>query len=161
LIAVLETKCGPLWISGSEEVVDIVSWKPIEGMNHSGELDWVLRALDDYFQGKLTRFPGSLLFMGVGTMWVRKPQSASPFVNSQKILAAIEQIPYGKTIAYSEVASAIGKPGAARAVGAVCRSNPIPILIPCHRVVGQTSLGGYTPGIHLKQFLLRLEGCSI
>jgi methylated-DNA-[protein]-cysteine S-methyltransferase len=118
----------------------------------------MLKTLDTYFMGKLSRFPGGLLFMGVGTLWVRTPQISRPFVSSQQMLSAIEQIPYGTTMTYSDVASTAGKPGAARAVGAVCRSNPIPMLIPCHRVVGRNSLGGYTPGIHLKEFLLKHEG---
>jgi O-6-methylguanine DNA methyltransferase len=158
LIAVFDTECGPLWISGSKDAIDAVSWTPIEGMVHCGDLDWVLHALDEYFTGKYTRFPGGILFMGIGTMWARNPQVSRPFINSQKILAAIEQIPFGKTMAYFEVAAAIGNPGAARSVGSVCRSNPIPILIPCHRVVGRASLGGYTPGIYLKEFLLKHEG---
>jgi methylated-DNA-[protein]-cysteine S-methyltransferase len=79
-------------------------------------------------------------------------------VNSQRILNVIEKIPYGTTMTYAEVAASAGKPGAARAVGAVCRSNPIPILVPCHRVVGHSSLGGYTPDIRLKEYLLRHEG---
>ncbi len=158
MIAAFETARGPLWISGSTDTVDGISWNPLDGMKHHGELDWMLKALDSYFLGKISRFPGGLLFMGIGTLWVRTPQISRPFVSSQQILSAIEQIPYGTTKTYSDVASTAGKPGAARAVGAVCRSNPIPILIPCHRVVGQRSLGGYTPGIHLKEFLLKHEG---
>ena len=159
MIAAFETACGPLWISGSTDIIDGVSWNSLDGMRHHGELDWMLKALESYFMGKLSRFPGGLLFMGIGTLWVRMPRISHPFVGSQKILQAIEQIPFGTTMTYSDVASSAGKPGAARAVGAVCRSNPIPILIPCHRVVGKSSLGGYTPGIHLKEFLLTQEGC--
>ena len=97
--------------------------------------------------------------MGIGTLWIRRPIDSQPFMSSQHMLAAIGRIPYGKTMSYSSVASFAGKPGAARAVGAVCRSNPLPVLIPCHRVVGYNSLGGYTPGIHLKEMLLKHEGC--
>ncbi len=138
--------------------MNAVSWNHLDGPVHHGELDWVLKAFDDYFTGKLLSFPGGVLFMGIGTLWVRTPIDSPPFIGSQQILAAIGKIPYGMTMSYSEVASSAGKPGAARAVGAVCRSNPLPILIPCHRVVGKSSLGGYTPNIRLKEILLRLEG---
>jgi len=158
VIATLESAIGDLWISGSNEAIDAVSWRPLDGIRHQGELDWMLKGLDAYFQGKSRRLPGGLLFMGIGTLWVRCHQVAMPFVNAQRFLAAIEQIPYGSTRSYSEVAASAGNPGAARAVGAVCRSNPLPVLIPCHRVVGRNSLGGYSPGIHLKEILLKLEG---
>jgi methylated-DNA-[protein]-cysteine S-methyltransferase len=159
VIAQIETPCGPLWISGGKDSVDTISWSPLEGLRHLGELDWVLHALDSYFSGDLQSFPGGILFMGIGTLWIRRPVDSLPFMSSQHMLAAIGRIPYGKTMSYSSVASSAGKPGAARAVGAVCRSNPLPVLIPCHRVVGYNSLGGYTPGIHLKEMLLKHEGC--
>lgn len=60
-----------------------------------------------------------------------------------QVLEAISAIPYGRTRTYGELATAIGKPGGARAVGAACRANPLPILIPCHRVVAAEGLGGY------------------
>jgi O-6-methylguanine DNA methyltransferase len=119
----------------------------------------MLHSLDSYFAGNLQLFPGGLLFMGIGSLWIRRPINSRPFMSSQHMLAAIGRIPYGTTMSYASVASWAGKPGAARAVGAVCRSNPLPVLIPCHRVVGYNSLGGYTPGIHLKERLLKLEGC--
>jgi len=69
------------------------------------------------------------------------------------------RIPYGATISYSELAHRIGKPSAVRAVGAANGANPIPIIIPCHRVIGANgSLTGYGGGIERKQFLLALEG---
>ena len=158
MIATFDTACGPLWISGGKEAVEAVSWNALEGAPHQGDLDWVLSAFDAYFKGRTKSFPGTLLFMGPGTLWVRTPQNSQPLVSSQHILNVIEKIPYGTTMTYAEVAVSSGRPGAARAVGAVCRSNPIPILVPCHRVVGHLSLGGYTPGIHLKEYLLKHEG---
>ena len=68
------------------------------------------------------------------------------------------KISYGATRAYSEIAAAIGKPGAARAVGMACHNNPVAILIPCHRVVGaNANLVGYAGGLEKKEYLLRLE----
>lgn len=68
------------------------------------------------------------------------------------------KIPYGATRSYSEIAAAIGKPGAARAVGMACHNNPIAIIIPCHRVIGaNANLVGYAGGVGKKEYLLCLE----
>jgi O-6-methylguanine DNA methyltransferase len=69
----------------------------------------------------------------------------------------IAKIPYGKTKTYTEIATAIGKPKAVRAVGTACGKNPYPIIIPCHRVVATHGLGGYLYGLKMKQQLLDLE----
>ncbi|MDI9612870.1 MAG: methylated-DNA--[protein]-cysteine S-methyltransferase [Acidobacteriota bacterium] len=70
----------------------------------------------------------------------------------------LEKIPYGTTLSYGEVAARIGRPAAARAVGGANGRNPLPIVVPCHRVIaGDGSLGGYTGGIDIKRFLLALE----
>lgn len=158
MIATLETSQGPLWISGRGDAIQAVSWEPIEGTRHRGELDWILAALDSYFVGKRTSFPGGLMFMHSRALWIRKYRNSKPSTNSQKILCAIERIPYGATMTYGDIAASVEKRNWARAVGAVCRANPLPILVPCHRVVGRSSLGGYSGGIHYKTFLLRLEG---
>jgi O-6-methylguanine DNA methyltransferase len=159
VIAQIETPCGPLWISGGKDSVDSISWSPLEGLYHHGDLDWVLHSMDSYFSGDLKLFPGGILFTNKGSLWTRRHIKSTPIMSSQHMLAAIGRIPFGKAMSYASVASAAGKPGAARAVGAVCRSNPLPILIPCHRVVGSDSLGGYTPGVHIKEMLLKHEGC--
>ncbi len=71
---------------------------------------------------------------------------------------ALAQVPYGQTITYGELARRIGPPGAARAVGGAMATNPVPILLPCHRVVGSGgTLGGFGPGIAWKRRLLALE----
>jgi methylated-DNA-[protein]-cysteine S-methyltransferase len=70
----------------------------------------------------------------------------------------LKKIPYGETRSYGEIATAIGKPGAAIAVGGACGKNPISIFIPCHRVVGSDgNLTGYGGGIHIKKQLLEME----
>ncbi len=74
---------------------------------------------------------------------------------------ALLEIPYGETRSYAQVAAAVGRPRAARAVGAANAANPLPLVIPCHRVVASGgSLGGYGGGLALKEALLRLEGCA-
>ena len=72
------------------------------------------------------------------------------------------RIPYGATVAYGELADEVGIPGGSRAIGGATGSNPIPIVIPCHRVVGTTgNLVGFGGGIELKERLLELEGVRI
>lgn len=76
----------------------------------------------------------------------------------QEVWSAIQKIPYGETRTYSWVAKEIGRPRAVRAVGNALAANPLPIVIPCHRVVGISSLGGYSGGLEWKKHLLKLEG---
>ncbi len=74
---------------------------------------------------------------------------------------ALQTIPYGQAWSYAQVAAAVGRPQAVRAVGAAVAANPLPIVIPCHRVVrADGSLGGYGGGAEMKRDLLRLEGCN-
>ena len=74
------------------------------------------------------------------------------------VLSAVREIPYGRTASYGEIAAAVGNPRASRAVGAANHRNPVPILIPCHRVIGRDgSLTGYGGGLALKERLLSLE----
>ncbi len=76
-----------------------------------------------------------------------------------KVWKALQRIPYGRVRSYGWVARKIGKPRAARAVGAACGANPVPLLVPCHRVVaGDGSLGGFSGGLSNKKRLLKLEG---
>lgn len=79
----------------------------------------------------------------------------TPF--QQRVWAILRAIPYGQTRSYGHIALAAGYPRGFRAVGAACRANPIPILIPCHRVTASGGPGGYAGGPELKQALLRLE----
>jgi methylated-DNA-[protein]-cysteine S-methyltransferase len=104
----------------------------------------VIDQLQDYFAGERQMF--TLLLDPHGT----------PF--QREVWTALQTIPYGKTISYSELAQHIGKPNAVRAVGAANGQNPLPIVIPCHRVIGSNgSLTGYAGGLHIKRFLLNLE----
>jgi len=70
----------------------------------------------------------------------------------------LKKIPRGQTRTYGEVAKAIGRPKAVRAVGSACGANPVPLFIPCHRVVAQNGLGGFGAGLPWKKLLLKLEG---
>lgn len=100
--------------------------------------------LDEYFQGKRTTF--SLPFKLTGT----------PF--QLAVWKELQNIPYGKTTSYKEIAQKINKPKACRAVGMANNRNPLPIIIPCHRVIGSNGkLIGYAGGLKLKNYLLELE----
>jgi methylated-DNA-[protein]-cysteine S-methyltransferase len=103
--------------------------------------------ISEYFRGTRRRFTCPLDLEGRGSAFERA------------VWEALRAIPHGRTRSYGEVASAIGRPGAARAVGAACGRNPLPILVPCHRVVGADgSLVGFSSGLGLKSLLLELEG---
>jgi len=81
---------------------------------------------------------------------------------SRQVLLATTQVSYGTTLSYGSLARRVGKPRAARAVGQVMHLNPLPILIPCHRVVGKDQqLVGYAGGVELKAYLLHLEGAIL
>jgi len=102
------------------------------------------RQLDDYFEGNRAAFDIPLAYPGTDFQ--------------RKVWKALQTIPYGQTNSYGEVAQAIGKPGAARAVGGANGSNRIAILIPCHRVIATGGgPGGYGGGLWRKQRLLELE----
>ncbi|MFC2163109.1 methylated-DNA--[protein]-cysteine S-methyltransferase [Candidatus Altiarchaeota archaeon] len=76
----------------------------------------------------------------------------------RKVYEETMRIPYGKTKTYGDIAKSVGKPLASRAVGNALSKNPLPLLIPCHRVLGSKGLGGFTPSIDLKKKLLKMEG---
>lgn len=97
-----------------------------------------------YFAGRLTRFDLALAPEG------------TPF--QREVWSALTEIPYGETVSYSELARRIGRPAATRAVGAANGKNPLPIVVPCHRVIGADgSLTGFGGGISIKRRLLDLE----
>ena len=79
----------------------------------------------------------------------------------RRVWSALQRIPFGETRSYSEVAKAIGKPTAARAVARACATNPVAVAIPCHRVVRESGeMGGYRWGIDRKETLLEMEGAG-
>ena len=86
------------------------------------------------------------------------PLKANGTQFQQQVWQALTHIPYGTTHTYKELAETIGKPKASRAVGSACNRNPLPIVIPCHRVIGSSgSLTGYAGGLELKAMLLKME----
>ena len=107
-----------------------------------------LRQLDAYFEGRLRAFTLPLAPEGTGFQ--------------KSVWAALCTIPYGETTSYGELARRLGKPGASRAVGLANGQNPLPIVVPCHRVVGSDgSLTGFGGGLPTKRQLLKLEGARL
>jgi len=108
--------------------------------------DAVRRELDEYFHGQRTRFDLPLDWSLTGGF-------------GRRVLERTARIPYGEVSTYRQVAAAAGSPRGARAAGNALGANPIPIVVPCHRVLHSGGgLGGYGGGLDRKEFLLRLEG---
>jgi len=130
---------------------------PRERVPHAPRPDWeysedlfieASRQLDAYFEGRLTSFDLSL-----------SPQG-TPF--QQSVWSELRAVPYGETVSYGEIARRIGAPKAVRAVGTANGKNPLPIVIPCHRVIGSDGkLTGYGGGLPMKEFLLALESATL
>ena len=112
-------------------------------------VDDVRRQLDDYFEGRRREFDLGVDLRAVGGF-------------HKEVLTELARVPYGELTTYGALAARAGRPQAARAVGTAMNRNPIPIVLPCHRVVGSTGkLVGYGGGLHRKEQLLRLEGALI
>jgi methylated-DNA-[protein]-cysteine S-methyltransferase len=131
----------------SEELLDDLAIRVSPRvLEMSAQFDEVRHELDLYFEGKLTDFDLPL-------DW----QLSKDF--RQRVLRAIDRIPYGQTRSYTEMARRAGNERAVRAAGSACGSNPIPIVVPCHRVLRSGgALGGYGGGLPMKRALLELEG---
>jgi len=107
-------------------------------------LDEAFRQLDAWFAGRLRVFSLPLV----------EPRT----VFERLVREAMLCTPYGETVSYGELAVHIGSPGAARAVGTACARNPLPVIVPCHRVIAADGrIGGYAGGTELKRWLLDFE----
>ena len=149
---ILPTRCGDLlvainarglihvdFVAGLRALPDMSDWQ-----QDCAALAPFLAEFDAYFAGRLQLF--SLLLAARGTAF------------QQAVWQALCDIPYGETRSYSDIARTIGKPNAVRAVGTANGRNPLSIIVPCHRVIGQNgSLTGYAGGLEIKKALLALE----
>jgi methylated-DNA-[protein]-cysteine S-methyltransferase len=148
----LDTVVGRLLLAGDERGLRLINF---QGGRRSQQPDprWreransfadVISQLTEYFAGRLQQFELSLTPNG------------TPF--QQRVWRALPDVPYGVTISYGQLAARIGQPTASRAVGLANGSNPLPIVIPCHRVIGANGkLTGYGGGLPIKERLLALE----
>ncbi len=138
---------GQLTIDEMADAIVAIRWADAPAGNGSALLAEAARQLAAYFGGRLSHFDLPLAPAG------------SPFEG--RVWSAMQAIPYGETRCYGDLAEAIGS--APRAVGRACGKNPIPIVIPCHRVLAKGGLGGYSGegGLLTKQRLLALEGALL
>ena len=164
--AVVDSPIGTLVLAGTERGLVRVAYEDFNGgvdrvldalaervspriLEAPGRLDDVRRELDEYFAGKRTEFDLALDW----TLTARFGRA---------ILEATAEIPFGRVSTYGAVAAQAGNPKASRAAGRALGANPIPIVVPCHRVVGASGkLTGYAGGLHRKEALLALEGARV
>jgi methylated-DNA-[protein]-cysteine S-methyltransferase len=155
-----ESPVGELLVAATDRGVCRISYHPeleLERIARSygprvlrvpGAATEARRQLDEYFERRRTTFDLDL------------DLAAAPFARA--VLEQLARVPYGETTTYGRLAASAGRPRAARAVGTVMNRNPIPIVLPCHRVVGATgALVGYAGGLDRKRTLLALEGAAL
>lgn len=153
----MDSPCGKLMLAGEGGNLSILAfWNTQRALYESKLPSWrpelksfkvALSQLNDYFAGRRRDFDLSLVIQGTDFQ--------------QQVYHALMQIPYGKTCTYGQIAKTIGNPKAVRAVGSANNRNKLPIIVPCHRVVGKGgSLVGYSAGLEVKQSLLNLEGAD-
>jgi methylated-DNA-[protein]-cysteine S-methyltransferase len=144
-----ESPLGPLTLVGDDAGLRAMYFADRggprdESLRDPGAFTEATTQLGEYFAGDRQRFELALALEG------------TPF--QQRVWAALAEIPYGRTRSYGELAADIGRPDRVRAVGAAVGRTPVPIVVPCHRVIGADgSLTGYGGGLHRKQALLELE----
>ena len=149
----MQSAVGQLLLAGEGKVLHYLGF-PLGKMPLSPASDWIFnrlafksirRQIEAYFAGECKQF--DIAIAPFGTEF------------EMQVLSALQQIPYGQTRSYKDIARVIDRPKALRAVGAANGRNPIPLIIPCHRVIGANgSLTGFAGGEDTKAFLLRLEG---
>ncbi len=148
----MKSPVGPLLLAGDETGLRCVHFAPGRRPK-SPQRGWVedkapfkeaIRQLEAYFAGELKAFDLPLVLEGTDFQML--------------VWRSLQKIPYGETVSYGQLARRIGSPDAARAVGLANGSNPIPIIIPCHRVIGSNGdLTGFGGGLPVKKKLLALE----
>lgn len=144
MIARVDTRFGPLFIEADASHIVAVHWQATPDGNSTPLLDEAIKQLAAYDAGRLTEFDLPLAPKGSGFQ--------------QRVFAAMQAIPFGETLTYGEIAVALGCP--AQPVGQACGANPIPVIIPCHRVLSKSGLGGFSGfgGVETKIKLLQHEG---
>jgi methylated-DNA-[protein]-cysteine S-methyltransferase len=157
---VVDSPLGPLLLAATDRGILRISFdadadRHLEWLSeHAGrrvlrsprQVDLVRRELDEYFDGRRRAFDLAVDLRGT-----------TPF--TERVLGELARVPFGETVTYAELAARAGNPKAARAVGMTMNRNRIPIVLPCHRVIGANgSLVGYAGGLDRKVALLTLEG---
>jgi methylated-DNA-[protein]-cysteine S-methyltransferase len=148
----LDTPIGRLVLECDGDVL-VGLWLPNDPRHErhdAGDVPPVLEEsatqLEEYFAGERTEFDLPMALDG------------TPF--QRAVWAELTHIPYGQTISYGELARRVGRPSGPRAVGQANGRNPIPIVVPCHRVLASNGIGGYGGGLEVKRALLAVEGVT-
>ena len=145
--AVISTPMGPLTLFAEENCLAALVFGDYGGYDHLPLFEETRRQLEEYFSGTRQNFD--------------LPLNPSGTAFQRRVWRALLDIPYGTALSCRELARRVDCPKGYRAVGQANGKNPIPILIPCHRVIGADgTLGGYSAGLDRKRFLLELEGIS-
>lgn len=152
-VTVIDSPIGPLALTAGPEGLVRIDFGPVPSVADPGggapaeaHLAQAAAELDEYVTGRRRAFTVAL-------------DRSSRRGFRGEVLTALETVPYGETVSYGELAAMAGRPLAARAVGTAMATNPLPLVVPCHRVLAAGgALGGYGPGPELKVQLLRLEG---
>jgi methylated-DNA-[protein]-cysteine S-methyltransferase len=158
---ITDSPIGELLVAATDRGVCCISFSPDEALDTLARsvgskvlrvprrLDGVRHELEEYFEGTRHSFG-----LPVDVHWL-------PAFHKE-VLGELARVPYGETTTYGGLATRIGHPGAARAVGGALNRNPVPIILPCHRVIGASgSLTGYAGGLDRKRMLLQLEGALL
>lgn len=145
--AYYDSPIGTVEVGGSDDAVTSLVFveKKRRGTTSNAVCDEAVRQIAEYFEGKRQEFDLPIELTGTDFQ--------------QRVWSKLDAIPFGQTVSYGDVARSIGKPTASRAVGTANGSNPISIILPCHRVIGNDgSLTGYGGGLWRKEWLLKHEG---
>jgi methylated-DNA-[protein]-cysteine S-methyltransferase len=158
---VAESPVGDLLVAVTERGLARIAYRPDEALDELAadfgarvlriprRTDTVRRELDEYFAGTRREFD------------LETDLSPLP-VFQRQVLRELARVPFGEVTTYGALAAKVGKPSAARAIGGAMNRNPIPIVLPCHRVIGSNgTLTGYAGGLDRKVQLLRLEGVTL
>lgn len=142
----LDTPVGPFWVEARDGAVVSAGWGAVEDLGTDAVLAQALAELQAYFDGSLTVF--------------EVPIRVEPKGLQGAVMEAMQAIPFGQTRTYGDLAADLGAP--AQAIGQACGGNCVPILVPCHRILGASGLGGFSApgGIETKVALLKHEGAA-
>jgi len=144
-LSIVASPRGLLRIDFRERESSATAARNSAGKEARRHLAAAVRQLRDYFAGRRSAFELPLDLVGTAYQ--------------QRVWRALQGVPFGRTLSYGELAARLGAPKGARAVGRACATNPVPVVVPCHRVVdGDGALHGYGGGLWRKQRLLELEG---
>ena len=158
---VADSPVGELLVAATERGLCRIAYRPEAALDELAadfgvrvlriprRLDRVRRELDEYFAGRRREF--------------ELETDLSPVPEFQRqVLGELARVPFGQVTTYGALAAKVGRPHAARAIGGAMNRNPIPIVLPCHRVIGSNGrLTGYAGGLDRKEALLRLEGVAL